>query len=86
MAEDLTPVAVGESSAAHFDPGAAAPFVEKSLSEHTRRAYRLALDDLFRHLGMKHPSAVTPADVISWRDGLVRKRGRPRPSPSSSRW
>ena len=57
-----------------FDPGVAAPFVEKSLSEHTRRAYRLALADFFCHSGMKHPASVTPADVISWRDELVRKK------------
>ena len=69
-----------------FDPNSAAPFIEKSLSEHTRRAYRLALAEFFRHSGMKHPAAVTPSDVINWRDELVRKKRRPRPSPSSSRW
>ena len=60
--------------AGRFDPRSATPFVEKSLSEHTRRAYRLAVAEFFRHAGMKHPAAVTPADVISWRDELVRKK------------
>jgi site-specific recombinase XerD len=57
-----------------FDPGSAQSFVEKSLSEHTRRAYRLAVAEFFRHSGMKHPAAVTPSDVIAWRDELVRKK------------
>ena len=57
-----------------FDPNLAVPFVEKSLSEHTRRAYCLALTEFFRHAGMKHPSAVTPSDLISWRDELVGKK------------
>jgi len=56
------PGAVTES---RFDPRSASSFVEKSLSEHTRRAYRLAVGEFFRHSGMKHPSAVTPSDVIS---------------------
>ena len=74
MTEELVPSAVGESSAARFDPGSAMPFIEKSLSEHTRRAYRLAVAEFFRQSGMKHPASVTPADVISWRDELVRRK------------
>lgn len=64
----------GEIRGLRFDPRSALPFVEKSLSENTRRAYRLAVGEFFRHAGMKHPSAITPADVINWRDELIRKK------------
>jgi hypothetical protein len=36
-----------------FDPSSARPFVEKSLSEHRRRDYHLAITEFFRHAGMK---------------------------------
>ena len=74
-ASNLVPAAADLGRAGNrFDPSSAAPFVKKSLSEHTRRACRLALAEFFRHSGMKHPSAITPADVISWRDELIRNK------------
>lgn len=60
-----------------FDPRSAAPFVNKSVSEETRRAYRRAISDFFLFLGGKHPAEITPADVQVWRDHLRAQRKRP---------
>ncbi len=59
-----------------FDPRSAAPFVNKSVSEETRRAYRRAVADFFQFIGGKHPTEIVPADVISWRDHLRHSRKR----------
>ena len=70
--EALTPeiISGGESPARRFDPRSAAPFVNKSVSEATRRAYGRALREFFQSAGMKHPVEVVPADVLFWRDKL----------------
>jgi integrase/recombinase XerD len=70
--EALTPEVLrgGEAPAKRFDPRSAAPFVNKSLSEATRRAYGRALREFFQSAGMKHPSEVVPADILLWRDRL----------------
>jgi integrase/recombinase XerD len=60
-----------------FDPRSAAPFVNKSVSEETRRAYRRAVSDFFEFLGGKHPMEVVPNDVLRWRDHLRAGRKRP---------
>jgi integrase/recombinase XerD len=60
----------GESAARRFDPRSATPFVNKSVSEATRRAYGRALREFFQFVGMKHPSEVAPNDVLLWRDRL----------------
>jgi integrase/recombinase XerD len=57
-----------------FDPRLAAPFCEKSLSEETRRAYRRVIREFFAFVKGIHPSQVTPADVLAWRESL--KEGR----------
>jgi integrase/recombinase XerD len=59
-----------------FDPRSAAPFVNKSVSEETRRAYRRAVTDFFQFVGAKHPTEVVPADVLGWRDYLRSHRKR----------
>jgi integrase/recombinase XerD len=59
-----------------FDLRAAAPFINKSVSEETRRAYRRAVADFFQFIGGKHPTEVVPADVIGWRDHLRARRKR----------
>lgn len=59
-----------------FDPRSAAPFVNKSVSEETRRAYRKAVADFFQFIGGKHPTEVVPADVLTWRDHLRHSRKR----------
>ncbi|HEX7316935.1 MAG TPA: tyrosine-type recombinase/integrase [Pyrinomonadaceae bacterium] len=70
--EALTPEILrsGELSQKRFDPKSAAPFVNKSVSEATRRAYGRALREFFQFAGMKHPSEVVPDDVVLWRDRL----------------
>jgi site-specific recombinase XerD len=60
----------GEVPARRFDPKSAAPFVNKSVSEETRRAYGRAVREFFQFAGMKHPSEVVPNDVVLWRDRL----------------
>lgn len=59
-----------------FDPRSATPFVNKSVSEETRRAYRRAVADFFQFIGGKHPTEVVPADVLRWRDHLRHSRKR----------
>jgi integrase/recombinase XerD len=59
-----------------FDPRSATPFVNKSVSEETRRAYRRAVADFFQFTGGKHPTEVVPNDVIRWRDHLRHSRKR----------
>jgi integrase/recombinase XerD len=70
--EALTPEVIrgGEISPKRFDPKSAAPFVNKSVSEATRRAYGHALQEFFQSSGMKHPSEVVPQDILLWRDKL----------------
>jgi integrase/recombinase XerD len=60
-----------------FDPRSAAPFVNKSVSEATRRAYTRAVADFFGFVRGKHPTEVVPADVQRWRDHLRAQRKRP---------
>src|SRR3982751_1833632 len=59
-----------------FDSRFATPFVNKSVSEETRRAYRRAVSDFFQFVGGKHPTAVVPDDVLRWRDHLRAGRKR----------
>ena len=70
--ETLTPEVIrgGEIPAKRFDPKSASPFINKSVSEETRRAYGRAVREFFQSAGMKHPSEVVPADVLLWRDKL----------------
>jgi integrase/recombinase XerD len=74
--EALTPEILrgGETPARRFDLRSAAPFVNKSVSEETRRAYGRAVREFFQFSGMKHPSEVVPNDVILWRDRLRSQR------------
>jgi site-specific recombinase XerD len=60
--------------AERFDLRAAAPFINKSVSEETRRAYGRAVADFFQFVGGKHPVHVVPDDVLGWRDHLRRSR------------
>ena len=59
-----------------FDPRSATPFVNKSVSEETRRAYRRAVADFFQFVAGKHPTEVVPNDVLRWRDQLRAGRKR----------
>src|SRR5215213_5112356 len=77
--EQYLPDLVRREAAApmRFDPRSATPFVNKSVSEETRRAYRRAVADFFQFVGSKHPTEVVPADVLRWRDHLRAGRKRP---------
>ena len=70
--EALTPEILrgDEALAKRFDPKSATPFVNKSVSEETRRAYGRALREFFQFTGMRHPAEVASADIILWRDRL----------------
>jgi integrase/recombinase XerD len=59
-----------EFPAKRFDPKSAAPFINKSVSEATRRAYSRAVREFFQFAGMKHPAEIVPNDVVLWRDKL----------------
>src|SRR5262245_45062801 len=50
-------------------------FIEKSVSEDTRRAYTYALLDFFTFVE-KLPADVTVDDVITYRDDLIEKKKR----------
>ena len=70
--EALTPEIVRgrEALTQRFDPKSATPFINKSVSEQTRRAYGRAVREFFQFVGMKHPTEVVPNDVVLWRDRL----------------
>nr|QEO74815.1 phage integrase family protein [uncultured bacterium] len=67
----------GPSTAPRFEERLAAPFIQKSLSEETREAYRRGIRDFFAQIGGLHPAQVTPKHVIGYRDRLVRDKRRP---------
>jgi integrase len=70
---------VKQSTAAlSFDPKLAQPFIYKSVSEETRSAYHRAIREFFAFVGNIHPSQVSPALVIAYRDNLrTNKRRKP---------
>lgn len=59
-----------------FDARLAQPFINKSVSDETRRAYRRAVTDFFQFVGGKHPTEVVSNDVLRWRDHLRAQRKR----------
>jgi len=74
--EALTPEILrgAETPAKRFDPRSAAPFVNNSVSEATRRAYGQAVREFFQFAGMKHATEVVPNDVLLWRDRLCSQK------------
>ncbi|HEY0770754.1 MAG TPA: tyrosine-type recombinase/integrase [Sphingobacteriaceae bacterium] len=50
------------------------PFIEKSISEETRRAYGRVVKEFFRFHKFVEPSEVKPIDVIRWRDSLIENK------------
>src|SRR5215475_14887103 len=65
----------GITRAVRFELPRARNFIEKSLSEDTRRAYTRALLDFFSFI-RKPPPQVTVEDVIAYRDDLVKNKRR----------
>ncbi|HEY0323459.1 MAG TPA: tyrosine-type recombinase/integrase [Pyrinomonadaceae bacterium] len=70
--EVATPLSGSAPSPANsrFDAKLAQPFIYKSVSEETRAAYHRAIREFFAFSGGIHPTRVTPADVIAYRDHL----------------
>ncbi len=60
-----------------YDARMAAPFVYKSLSEDTRKAYALCIRDFFSFAEGLHPADVTHAHVLAWRDHLISQGRKP---------
>jgi site-specific recombinase XerD len=50
------------------------PFIEKSLSSETRRAYGRVIKEFFRFHKSTEPIEIKPIDVIKWRDSLIENR------------
>lgn len=50
------------------------PFIEKSISEETRRAYGRVVKEFFRFHKLVEPSEIKPIDVIRWRDSLIESK------------
>ena len=59
---------------AKFDLKEAKPFIEKSLSPETRRAYKRVIQEFFTFNSFQHPSETTPVQILAWRDSLIAKR------------
>jgi len=68
VAGDQLPVAQ------RFDLSIASPFCERSISEETRRAYRRVVREFFRFVDNRHPSLITPADILRWREHLAEEK------------
>src|ERR1051325_246429 len=65
-------------NATRYSVTMAHPFIVKSLSAETRKAYAAAIRDFFRFVGHAPPLAVTPEHVIAYRDRLITLQRRPR--------
>ena len=50
------------------------PFIEKSLSAETRRAYGRVIKEFFRFQKSIEPTEIKPIDVIRWRDTLIENK------------
>jgi integrase/recombinase XerD len=50
------------------------PFIEKSLSDETRRAYGRVVKEFFRFHRLVEPFEIKPIDVIRWRDSLIENK------------
>ncbi len=70
-------VAQASFSSTRFDPKLSTPFLQKSLSEQTRAAYRRTITEFFIFQANCQPQQVTGQMVAAWRDHLLRKRRKP---------
>src|ERR1041384_3923366 len=74
----LSPARASEPSLARrFDTRMASEFIERSISEETRRAYRRVVREFFRFVDASHPVQITAQDVQRWRDHLIKAKKRP---------
>jgi integrase/recombinase XerD len=75
MIKSSTATTASPGRPVRFELPKARNFIEKSLSEDTRRAYTRALLDFFS-FARKPPAQVTVEDVIAYRDDLIKKKRR----------
>src|SRR3712207_4388885 len=62
-----------------FDQALATPFIFKSVSEETRRAYSRVIREFFSFVKGIHPADVTPSHLLSFREHLqVQRKSRAR--------
>jgi hypothetical protein len=66
-ADQIIPLAKSQTALERFDQKLAAPFIYKSASEETRRAYARVIREFFAFVKGAHPSAVTPQHVLDFR-------------------
>jgi site-specific recombinase XerD len=76
-AQHLPAQSVELSASPRFEERMAAPFILKSLSAETRESYRRGIREFFQHAGWLHPTQVTAAHVLRYRDRLIRDSRRP---------
>jgi len=74
LSASLITVPQGALSYERFDPKTVTPFVQRSVSEETRRAYRRVVLEFFHFLQARHPAQVTTVDVQQWRDHLIKAK------------
>lgn len=60
-----------------FDPRMAEPFIQKSVSEETRRSYHRTIREFFQYAEGIHPIDVTPKHVALYRDRLKADKRKP---------
>jgi integrase/recombinase XerD len=60
-----------------FDYRKADDFYQKSLSGHTREAYRRVVGEFFTVYRNAHPADISSKQVLAWRDSLVEKKQKP---------
>lgn len=65
--------AVAADSKKEFDKSLR-PFIEKSLSAETRRAYGRVIKEFFHFQKSIEPAEIKPIDVIRWRDSLIENK------------
>jgi site-specific recombinase XerD len=71
------PASSAASDREAFDYRKADDFYQKSLSEHTREAYRRVVREFFTAHRDAHPAEITPKQALAWRDSLVKKKQKP---------
>ena len=76
MTQKLAKIVVNQEIVRFDYSEQARPFVLKSLSPDTRRAYEAHIKEFFRFHSLKHPVDITATDVIAWRDTLIRRGSR----------
>ena len=59
-----------------LNPESLLAFVERSVSEETRRAYRGVVREFLRFIDFRRAGEVTPVDIQRWRDHLIKSRKR----------